>query len=57
MKLVIQKVSNASVEVEENCVGKINQGFLVLVGIGKEDTKEIAVFLHLNRCIADFLNH
>lgn len=42
MKLVIQKVSNASVEVEENCVGKINQGFLVLVGIGKEDTKEIA---------------
>lgn len=34
MKLVIQKVSNASVEVEENCVGKINQGFLVLVGIG-----------------------
>ena len=42
MKLVIQKVSSASVEVEENCVGKINQGFLVLVGIGKEDTKEIA---------------
>ena len=41
MKLVIQKVSSASVEVEENCVGKINQGFLVLVGIGKEDTKEI----------------
>lgn len=40
MKLVIQKVSSASVEVEGNCVGKIKKGFLVLVGIGKEDTKE-----------------
>ena len=40
MKLVIQKVSSASVEVEGNCVGKIQKGFLVLVGIGKEDTRE-----------------
>ena len=40
MKLVIQKVSSASVEVEGNCVGKIKKGFLVLVGIGKEDTRE-----------------
>ncbi|MBS6162025.1 MAG: D-tyrosyl-tRNA(Tyr) deacylase [Firmicutes bacterium] len=42
MKLVIQKVSSASVEVEGSCVGKIGKGFLVLVGIGKEDTKEVA---------------
>lgn len=42
MKLVIQKVSSASVEVDGSCVGKINKGFLVLVGIGKNDTKEIA---------------
>ena len=42
MKLVIQKVSSASVEVEGSCVGKIQKGFLVLVGIGKEDTREIA---------------
>lgn len=42
MKLVIQKVSSASVEVEGQCVGKIGTGFLVLVGIGKEDTKETA---------------
>lgn len=42
MKFVIQKVSQASVSVEGNCVGKIQKGFLVLVGIGKEDTKEIA---------------
>lgn len=42
MKFVIQKVSQASVSVEGNCVGKIQNGFLVFVGIGKEDTKEIA---------------
>ena len=42
MKLVVQKVSSASVEVEGSCVGKIGKGFLVLVGIGKEDTREVA---------------
>ena len=42
MKFVIQKVSQASVSVEGNCFGKIQKGFLVFVGIGKEDTKEIA---------------
>ena len=42
MKFVIQKVSQASVSVEGNCVGKIQKGFLVFVGIGKEDTKGIA---------------
>lgn len=42
MKFVIQKVSQASVDIDGKCVGKINKGFLVLVGIGKEDTKEIA---------------
>lgn len=42
MKFVIQKVSQASVSVEGNCLGKIQKGFLVFVGIGKEDTKEIA---------------
>ena len=42
MKFVIQKVSQASVSVEGNCVGKIQKGFLVFLGIGKEDTKEIA---------------
>lgn len=42
MKLVIQKVSSASVEVKEKCVGKIGKGFLVLVGVGQEDTRETA---------------
>lgn len=42
MKFVIQKVSQASVSVDGKCIGKIQKGFLVFVGIGKEDTKEIA---------------
>ena len=42
MKFVIQKVSEASVHVEGECIGRINRGFLVFVGIGKEDTKEPA---------------
>lgn len=42
MKFVIQKVSEASVRVEGECIGRINRGFLVFVGIGRKDTKETA---------------
>ena len=42
MKFVVQRVSNASVTVNQQVVGSIGQGFLVLVGISGEDTKEIA---------------
>ena len=42
MKLVIQRVTEASVRVEGDVVGKIDRGFMVLVGIGADDTKEIA---------------
>lgn len=45
MKLVIQRVKHAKVEVENKIVGKIGQGFLVLLGIGPEDTKETADYL------------
>ena len=38
MKLVIQKVSSASVEVDGTCVGKIGKGFLVLLGVQASDT-------------------
>ena len=41
MKLVIQRVNRASVSVDENVVGKINKGFLVLLGISKTDTVEM----------------
>jgi len=44
MKLVIQRVKKASVEVENEIIGKIEKGFLVLLGVGPEDTKEIADF-------------
>lgn len=42
MRFVIQRVQYASVAVEERIVGKINQGFLVLIGIEDSDTKELA---------------
>lgn len=45
MKLVIQRVKKASVEVEKEIIGKIGQGFLVLLGVGPEDTEKNADFL------------
>lgn len=42
MKLVVQRVSNAQVEVDDKIVGKIQKGFLVLIGITHTDTREIA---------------
>ena len=45
MKLVIQRVTNASVTVENNIVGKIGKGFLALLGVGPEDTEKEADYL------------
>lgn len=42
MKFVIQRVSRAEVAAEEQTVGKIDQGLMVLVSICNSDTKEIA---------------
>ena len=42
MKFVIQRVLEASVEVDQNIIGKIDNGFLVLIGVGQEDNREIA---------------
>lgn len=42
MRFVIQRVSRAEVVVEQKSVGKIKNGFLVLVSICEGDTKEIA---------------
>ena len=42
MKFVIQVVSQAQVDIDGETVGKIGKGFVVLIGIGQEDTREIA---------------
>ena len=39
MKLVIQRVTRASVTVDEQIVGKIDNGYLVLLGVCNEDTE------------------
>ena len=42
MKAVIQRVAHASVTVDGNCVSKIADGLLILLGIGPEDNEEKA---------------
>lgn len=44
MKFVIQRVSEASVTVDNEIIGSIGKGFLVLIGVGQNDTKEDADF-------------
>lgn len=39
MRVVLQRVSQASVTIDQTIVGKINQGFLLLVGICDDDTE------------------
>lgn len=38
MKFLVQKVSKAEVRVDNNVIGKINKGFMILIGIHKNDT-------------------
>ncbi|MFU2163309.1 D-aminoacyl-tRNA deacylase [Streptococcus pluranimalium] len=40
MKIIIQRVSQASVTVNEEVVGQIKRGLLLLVGVGPEDGHE-----------------
>lgn len=41
MKIVIQRVKQADVKIEQKIVGKIEKGYLILLGIGKEDTEDM----------------
>lgn len=50
MKIVVQRVKEAKVEVEEKMVGEIGTGFLVLLGVSEEDTKEKADYLVKKLC-------
>lgn len=45
MRALLQRVSQANVEVGRQCVGSIGRGLLVLIGVGKEDVEKDADFL------------
>ncbi|MEC1612221.1 D-aminoacyl-tRNA deacylase [Bacillus mojavensis] len=45
MKLVVQRVTEASVTVDGDVIGQIGQGVMVLVGITHDDTEEDAAYL------------
>lgn len=42
MRFVIQRVTHASVTVDEKVIGSIGKGFMVLIGVCDTDTEEIA---------------
>ena len=50
MKLVVQRVLNAYVDVDGKTVGKIDKGFMVLCGITHEDTEKEADLLARKLC-------
>jgi D-tyrosyl-tRNA(Tyr) deacylase len=43
MRVVVQRVSRASVTVEERIAGEIGPGLMILLGVGREDTSAVAV--------------
>ena len=45
MRIVLQRVKSASVAIEGSVVGEIEQGFLLLVGVGPNDTRDDASYL------------
>lgn len=50
MKAVVTRVTSASVTIEGEVHGKIGTGFLVLLGVGPNDTQEIAKKLAQKIC-------
>ncbi len=41
MKVIVQRVLNASVKVDNEVVNEIKKGYLLLVGIYEDDNKQI----------------
>jgi D-tyrosyl-tRNA(Tyr) deacylase len=50
MKVVVQRVASASVEIEGNIAGSIGRGFLILLGITHADTEKDVSFL-VDKCL------
>ena len=42
MRFVIQRVLESEVKVDDESLGKIGKGFMVLIGVSDSDTKEVA---------------
>lgn len=58
MRLIVQRVSSASVEVEEFVVSEIGSGLLILAGIEESDTEEdIDWLVKKDLSAADFQRH
>jgi D-tyrosyl-tRNA(Tyr) deacylase len=45
MRAVIQRVNQASVEVNDQLIGKIQKGVVIFLGVSQADTEEDAVYL------------
>lgn len=45
MKIIVQRVSSASVDVEGKTVGNIDTGALIFLGVAKDDTEDDAAYL------------
>ncbi len=45
MKALLQRVTRASVEVETDVIGRIDRGFVILLGVAAEDTQRDADYL------------
>ena len=51
MRAILTRVSSACVTIDGEVVGKIGKGFLILLGVGPEDTEaECRLDIHLMGC-------
>ena len=45
MRAILTRVKSASVVIDDQCVGKIGKGFLILLGVGPNDTEKECRYL------------